>query len=202
MGAVTDLPPTRSGTSFVVAGIVFLAVLLAVLIVVTPRLQDNLGLNEGLELPPPDAPVEVPLTLDGARVGVAVWDAEGVCAEVTDDLGTTFRTCARPDPLRPIWAIDAPDEADPAYVILATPPAVTSVGGRTTAGESLDALVQARELPAAWALIPLPDGAVVEEVVAFGTGGTDLGNVECGGEDAPTGGPERLAGGCVVPQQD
>lgn len=195
--------PTRSGTTFVVGAGVFLVIFAVFVLVISPRLQDNLGLNAGVQtFPTPSAPVEVPLTLDGREVGRAVWDAEGVCAEVTDDTGTTYRTCAEPDPLRPIWAIDAPDEASPGYAIVATPPVVANVAGRTTDGESLDALTQARELPAAWALVPLPDGAAVEELVAFNTENSDLGNVLCGGEDAPTDGPDRLAGGCVVPQQD
>ena len=194
---------TRSGTSFVVATGVFVVVFVVFLLVVSPRLQDNLGLNSGSQsFPDPDAPVEVPLTMDGETVGTAVWDAEGVCAEVTDATGTTYRTCATPDPLRPIWAIDAPDEADPGYVIVGTPPEVMEVRGLTTAGEPLAALTQARELKAAWAIIPLPPGAAVEELVAFNTSGAELGNVECGGEDAPQGGADRLSGGCIVPQQD
>lgn len=194
---------TRSGTSFVVAAGVFAAVFVVVLLVITPRLQDNLGLNSsGQSFEVPDAPVEAALTLDGVEVGRAVWDAAGVCAEVTDTSGTTYQTCAVPDPLRPFWAIDAPDSADPAYVIVATPPEVVDVRGRTTDGEPLTALTQARELQAAWALIPLPPGATLDQLVAFDADSSDLGDVVCGGEDAPTGGPDRLAGGCIVPQQD
>lgn len=196
-------PPRRSGTFFVVASGVFLLTFLVFLLVVSPRLQDGLGLNDGLGFdPPPDGPVVAPLTLDGVEVGQAVYDSDGVCAEITDSNGTIFRTCATPDPLRPIWAIDAPDEADPAYVIVASPPQAASVGGTTTTGEGLNGLTQARELPAAWTLLPLPDGAVVSELIVFNTGSSDLGDALCGVEDAPTGGPDRLAGGCLVPQQD
>lgn len=198
-----DSTPYRSGRGFVIGTGVFLAVFLVFILFVSPRLQDDLGLNDGLSFDAPtDGPVEVPLTLDGVEIGRAVWDADGVCAEVTDSTGTTFRTCATPDPLRPVWAIDAPDESDPAYVIVATPPEAASVAGLTTAGEGLNALTEARELPAAWAVIPLPEGAVVSELVAYNVESSDLGNVQCGVEEAPTDGPDRLAGGCLVPQQD
>ncbi len=212
MGTVSDSPdstgfpgldttPPRSGKIFVIGTAVFLVLFLAFILTVGRSFQDAAGLNDrGFDAPA--APVQAALTLDGVRVGTATWDAEGVCAEVEDPSGTTFRTCAVPDPLRPIWAIDAPDDADPAYVLVATPPAVVSIAGLTTAGEGLNALTQARELPAAWALIPLPDGAVVDELVAYNTESSDMGNVLCGVEDAPTGGPDRLAGGCLVPRQD
>ncbi len=186
-----------------VAAGAFLLVFLVVILTISPRLQDDLGLNAGLGFdPPPDGPVTSPLLLAGAEVGQATWSRDGVCAEVTDSEGSIYRTCATPDPLRPIWGIDAPDDADPAYVIVASPPEVATVGGTTTTGEGLNGLTQARELPAAWTLIPLPENAVVSEVIAFDTGGSDLGNALCGDEEAPTGGPDRLQGGCLVPQQD
>jgi hypothetical protein len=197
-----DSVRTRSGTSFVVAAVVVVVVVAVFILQVSPRLQEDLGLTGVQAFPVPDEPREVPLTLDGREVGVAVHDASGVCAEVTDRAGTTFRTCAEPDPLRPFWAIDAPDEADPAYVIVAGPPDVASVTGTTAAGEALDGLTQARELPAAWTLIPLPDGAVVDRLLALDVDGRELGDLSCGVEDAPTGGPERLAGGCLIPLQD
>lgn len=214
MGHVTDADPTlepdlvddgprRSGTTFVIATGVFLVVFLILILVVGPRLQDQMGLSEGArDFEAPPAPVTATLTLDGAQVGVATWNAEGVCAEVTDRTGTTFRTCATPDPLRPIWAIDAPDEADPPYVIVASPPAVASLAGRTADGEALNGLTQARELPAAWTLIPLPDGAQVSTLVAFNSENSEMGDVVCGTEESSTDGPERLVGGCYVERQD
>ncbi len=194
--------PQRSGKVFVIGTGVFLAVLLILILTVGRSAQDNLGLNDGLGFDVPTSPVSVPLTLDGVEVGMATWDAEGICAEVTDRTGTTFRTCATPDPLRPIWALDAPDEADPGYVLVATPPEAASVAGITTAGEGLNALVQARELRAAWALVPLPEGAVLSELVIYNTESSDLGNALCGVEDAPTNGSDRLDGGCLIPEQD
>lgn len=194
--------PERSGRAFVVISITFLAAFLIVLLFFSPVLQDRLGLNGDLPFPVPDAPVEVPLSLGGETVGVAIWDDAGVCAEVTDSAGTTFRTCASPDPLRPFWAIDAPDGSAEGYLLVATPPSVIDVAGTTTDGESLAGLTQARELPAAWAVIPLPDGAVVDELTAFSTGNTDVGNALCGAPEAPTDGSDRLNGGCLVPQQD
>ncbi len=194
--------PERSGKVFVIGTGVFLAVFLVLILTVGRSAQDNLGLNVGRSFDAPPAPVSVPLTLDGVEVGVATWDAEGICAEVTDRTGTTFRTCATPDPLRPIWALDAPDEADPGYILVATPQEGVSVAGITTAGEGLNALVQARELPAAWALVPLPEGATLYELVVYNTESSDLGNALCGVEDAPTDGSDRLNGGCLVPEQD
>lgn len=186
-----------------IATFVFLVVFLVLVLVVSPRLQDRMGLTaDGRAFPPPSTAVEVPLTLDGIEVGVATYDAAGVCAEITDGIGTTFRTCATPDPLRPIWAVDAPDEADPGYLIVATPPEIASVAGTTTDGEGLDGLTQARELPAAWTLIPLQPGAAVRQLVAQNTEGSDVGTAECGSDEAPTDGPERLSGGCFVERQD
>lgn len=194
--------PERSGRTFVIISVVFLALFLGFLLLVSPVLQDRLGLSGDRGFPVPDAPVEVPLTLGGQEVGVAIWDDAGVCAEITDSAGTTFRTCAVPDPLRPIWAIDAPDEAADGYLLVATPPAVIDVAGSTTDGETLAGLTQARELPAAWALIPLPDGAVVDQLTAFNSSNSDVGGAQCGVPEAPTGGSDRLNGGCVVPQED
>lgn len=195
-----DASPARSGKVFVIGTAVFLTVFLILILTLGRNFQDAAGLNaRGFDVP--TAPVTAVLTLDGVEVGTATWDAEGVCAEITDATGTTFRTCAVPDPLRPIWAIDAPDDADPGYILVATP-AVASIGGLTTAGEGLNALTQGRELPAAWAVIPLPPGAVVAELVAYNTESSDLGNALCGDEEAPTDGPARLGGGCLVPQQD
>lgn len=212
MEAVSDTSPTpdpatnkgtRSGTTFVIATGVFLVVFLVLILVVSPRLQDRLGLRPGAQpFETPGESVQVELTLEGRAVGTATWDAEGVCAEVTDETGTTFRTCATPDSLRPIWAIDAPDDADPAYVIVASPPEVSRIVGVTTDGEGLDGLTQSRELPAAWTLIRLQPGAAVRELVAFNTEDADLGNAECGVEDAPSDGPDRLSGGCIVERQD
>ena len=196
-------PPRRSGTFFVIASGAFLLIFLVFILVVSPRLQDSLGLNEGLGFDAPAAgPVVVPLLLDGVEVGQAVWDADGVCAEITDSNGSTFRTCATPDPLRPIWAIDAPDEADPAYLLVASPQAASSITGVTTAGDSLNGLTQARELPAAWTLMALPDDGVVSELIVLNTESSDLGDALCGDPEAPVGGPDRLAGGCLIPQQD
>lgn len=210
MGRVSDLPspaadqPTRSGSSFVLWTGVFLVLFLVFILVVSPRLQDQLGMTEGTrDLPTPSGdPVVVALTLDGREVGTATWDAEGVCAEITDDAGQTFRTCARPESLRPIWAIDAPDDADPGYVIVASPQEVASVGGLTAAGDPINGLTQARELPAGWTLIPLEEGESVARLVAFDVEGDELGDALCGTEDAPTDGPDRLSGGCEVPRQD
>lgn len=197
-----SIAPARSGKAFVIGTGVFLVLFLGFLLFVSPVLQDRLGLSGSREFPVPDAPVSVPLTLGGQEVGVAVWDDAGVCAEITDSAGTTFRTCADPDPLRPIWAIDAPDEAADGYLLVATPPAVIDVAGSTTDGETLAGLTQARELPAAWALIPLPDGAVVDELKAFNSSNSDVGGAQCGVPDAPTDGSDRLNGGCLVPQED
>ncbi len=201
-GRRSDDIRTTSGRTFVVMSMVFLLVLLVVLLVVSPRLQDQLGMGGSRGFSAPENPVEVTLELGGEVVGVAVWDAGGVCAEVEDGTGTTYRTCAEPDPLKPIWAIDAPDDADPGYLLVATPPDVVNIEGRTTAGETFGMLTQARELPAAWAIVPLPDGAVVDTMTAFGVTNSDLGNAECGVDTGATGGAERLGGGCVVPQQD
>ena len=96
----------------------------------------------------------------------------------------------------------APDEAEPGYLLVATPPDVVNIEGRTTAGETFGALTQARELPAAWAIVPLPDGAVVDTIVAFGVTNSDLGDAQCGVEDGGSSTSVRLGGGCVVPQQD
>lgn len=203
MGGVSIGSRPRSGTFFVLATGVFLVIFAVFLWVVSPRLQAQLGLNEGeIGFDPPPTPTQVPLRLDDRQVGAATWDASGVCAEITDDTGTVYRTCARPDPLKPIWAIDAPDQADPPYVIVATHPAAATITGSTIDGEGLDGLTQARELPAAWALIPLPEGAVVQRIVARDVEGGELGDAECGVDEAPTDGPERLAGGCLVPRQD
>lgn len=191
----------------VVVSLAFLVVLGVVLLVVSPRLQANLGLNEPRPFPTPAEPVTTTLQAPDGLVATATWDAEGVCAEVTDASDTTFRTCADPDSLRPIWAIDAPDAADPAYLLVGTPPDVASIEGTTTDGEVLAALTQ-RELPAAWAIVPLPRGAVVERLVALDLQGSDLGDAECGtplaGEDRAevAAGPDRLGGGCTVPRQD
>lgn len=198
-----DDAPSHSGTRFVIGVGIVLVLLLAVLLVISPRLQNRLGLTgDPRTFPTPEEVVEVPLTLQGREVGVAIHDARGVCAEITDSADETFRTCAVPDPLRPIWAIDAPETADPPYVIVAGPPAVASVAGITTDGRSLSGLTQARELPAAWTLIPLPPGAAVSELVAYNAENSDLGNAECDTEEAPTDGSERLAGGCIIPRQD
>ncbi len=193
---------TTSGRTFVVVSMVFLLVLLVVLLVVSPRLQDQLGMGGTRGFSAPENPVEVTLELNGEAVGTAIWDAGGICAEIMDATGTTYRTCAEPDPLKPIWAIDAPDEAEPGYLLVATPPDVVNIEGRTTAGETFGALTQARELPAAWAIVPLPDGAVVDTIVAFGVTNSDLGDAQCGVEDGGSSTSVRLGGGCVVPQQD
>jgi hypothetical protein len=87
-------------------------------------------------------------------------------------------------------------------VLVAGPRQVASIRGLTTAGDSLDGLAQARELPAAWTIIPLDEGEAVAELVAYDTGGGEMGDAQCGTDDAPTDGPERLAGGCIVPRQD
>lgn len=193
----------RDGRVFVVASALFLVLLAAFLLVVSPRLQDGLGLNGPLPFDEPPSTQVVALGTAGAPLEAsATWDADGVCAEVVDQTGTAFRTCAVPDPLRPIWAIDAPEEASAPYLLIATPPEVASVEGRLTSGETFAALVEARELPAAWALIPLPEGGVVEDIVALGTNGDDVGGAQCGVEDAPTGGSALLQGGCLVPQED
>jgi hypothetical protein len=143
------------------------------------------------------------LELDGEQIGLAVWDAEGVCAEITDRGGSTFRTCAIPDPLKPIWAIDAPDEADPAYVLVAGPPLATEMRVVTTDGQTIPGATQGgTDLPAGWAVIPLPDDAVVAEIVAVNAESSDLGNAVCDDHDAPTDGPDRMQGGCFVPRQD
>lgn len=212
MGAVTNVPDSRpapsrsrmrSGTFFVIASGVLLLLFAVFLWVVSPRLQDQLGLNEGVVgFDPPPAPVQVPLTLNGEEVGVAEWDAEGVCAEITDSTGTIFRTCARPDSLKPIWAIDAPDQADPPYLLVATPRDAASMTAVTQDGETLEGLTQARELEAAWVVLPLTEGAVVDRIVVYNIEGADLGEAECGVPDAPTDGPAHLAGGCFVPRQD
>ncbi|HUG84776.1 MAG TPA: hypothetical protein VMM13_09440 [Euzebya sp.] len=192
----------RSGTAFVIATGVFLVVFLVFLVVVSPRLQNQLGLTgDARAIAPPAETTEVPLTLDGREVGVAIWDAQGVCAEIHDASGTIARTCAQPDPLRPIWALDAPDEADPPYVIVGGPPAVASVAGITTDGQSLSGLTQARELPVAWTLISLPPGAAVAELIAYNSENADLGNADCSLEVGAEG-PQRLNGGCVIPRQD
>ncbi|MGI9015872.1 MAG: hypothetical protein ACR2HR_02005 [Euzebya sp.] len=201
-----DAPPSsnRSGTFFVMVSAAFLVTFLLFILFVSPRLQDRLGLNEGVvPFPSPPATVVVPLELDDMQVGVAVWDQEGVCAEITDQSGTTFRTCAVPDPLRAIWAIDAPDEAEPAYLLVATPPEATTVRGTSRDGETFEASTQTGEdLPAAWALMRLPAGAVVSEIHAFNAEQADLGGAMCGVEDAPTDGSRRLQGGCLVPRED
>ncbi len=201
--AARATPRMRSGTFFVIVSGVFLLLFAVFLWVVSPRLQDQLGLNEGVVgFDPPSAPVQVPLTLDGDQVGVAEWNAEGVCAEMTDSTGTIFRTCAEPDPLKPIWAIDAPDQANPPYLLVATAKEAASVAGTTQDGEGLNGLTQARELPAAWAIIPLSEGSVVARLIAQNNEGADMGEAVCGVEDAPTDGPARLAGGCLVPRED
>jgi len=197
-----DEPRGRDGRWFVAISMGFLVLFVLFLVFVSPRLQDSLGLNQPLPFNQPDATTTVPLLLGEVEVGEVVWDASGVCAEVTDPGGAVFRTCAVPDPLRPIWAIDAPDEATDPFLLVATPPDVASIEGRTTDGETFAALTQVRELPAAWAIVPLPEGAVVDEMTAFNVEASDVGGAQCGVEDAPTGGPERLAGGCLVPQED
>jgi hypothetical protein len=219
MGGVTDLPPSdpadvpvrdpnpiaepRSGSTFVVLTGVFLALFLVAILVVGPQLQDRMGLSEGARtFEPPAEVMTVPLEMGDGVSGVATWDADGVCAEVTDAEGTTYRTCAEPDPLRPIWAIDAPDDAVPGYVLVASPPEIANIGGVTTDGESLSGLTQARELPAAWTLIPLEDGAAVRLLVAYNTSSSDVGNAVCGTEESPGGGSERLSGGCFIERQD
>lgn len=198
---VTPEREGRDGRWFVGISLAFLGLFLAFLLFISPRLQDSLGLNGPRPFPEPPEPTDVELVA-GAVGGVAVWDDGGVCAEVEGADGQVFRTCAVPDPLRPIWAIDAPDDADPAFLLVATPPDVASIEGRTTDGEVFSAMTQARELPAAWALVPLPEGAVVDTMTAFNVEGSDLGGAECGVEDAPTGGPDRLQGGCLVPEED
>ncbi|CAN5513312.1 hypothetical protein BH23ACT9_BH23ACT9_13210 [soil metagenome] len=201
----------NSGRNFVIGTGVVAALFLLFLLVVSPRLQDQLGLTEGARtFPAPDAVVEMPLTLDGQAVGTAVWDATGVCAEITDATGTSFRTCAVPDPLRPIWAIDAPDEADPGFLIVGGPPEVAKVAVVTTDGERLTAEAQVRDMPASWTLIPLPAGSAVRDLIAFNEENSDLGNAECAPTGAvgqyvdalPSDGPDRLSGGCMVPRQD
>ncbi|WP_370323743.1 hypothetical protein [Euzebya sp.] len=195
--------PSRNGTFFVVASGVFLVTFLVFILVVSPRLQDQLGLTEGaVDFPTPSVRTEVPLTAEGDEVGKAIWDAGGVCAEVIDSAGSIFRTCAEPDVLRGIWGIDAPDEATPAYVIVAAPPEAATVTITTTDGDEVEVATQARDLPAAWAIAPLPTGAVVAEVATFDDDGADMSVGECGVEDAPEGGPRRLAGGCLVPRED
>lgn len=192
----------RSGTTFVLIALAGMAALLAFLLLVSPRLQARMGLGEdAVGFTPPSAPVSAPLTLDGDRVGEARWDDAGVCAEVTVGPEGTYRVCARPDPLRPIWAIDAPDEAAVPFLLLAVPPDVGTVSGTTTDGEIFTGVAQT-DLPARWILIPLPEGAVVDRIEVTGTDTDDLGTARCGAIEAPPGGPDRLGGGCLLPSED
>ena len=193
-------PRTTSGTSFVLAAGLFVLIFVSFTLVVSPRLQRQLGLSDARGFDAPPSTQTVPLTLDGEVVGEAIWDAEGICAEIT--AGGTYRVCADPGPLRPVWAIDAPDDADPAYVVVATPAEGVEVRGTTDAGDVLEAEVQARDLEAGWALIPLPEGSAVSELVVYDGDDSDLGDVVCGTEESETGGSSRLQGGCYVEEQD
>lgn len=203
-----DVPEgTRSGTMLVVIGLTICAGFVVFLVFISPTLQSRMGLgDDAVGFPVPDAPRSEALLLGDEVVGEATWDASGVCAEISpagrDAAGETFRLCADPEPLEPVWALDAPDEADPGYLLLAVAPDVGSIRGTTTDGEPLEGTTQT-SLPAGWIVVALPDGAVVDRFDVFAAlDDDDLGTVDCTAADAPTDGPDRLAGGCLIPSEE
>ncbi len=189
---------TRSGKAFVLGALALMAALVAVLVLVSPNLQNRMGIGpDPVGFPTPDEPVTQLLAGEDGWEAAATWDGAGACVVVTDTSGADFRTCADPDPLRPIWALDAPD-ADGPLLVVATTPQAAAVEVTTVGGARLDVTLQGTDpLPARFGVLRLPDAAdPVDEVLVTGAAGEELVVASCG-LDAD--GPDLLGGGCEIP---
>lgn len=189
----------RSGRAFVVTAVVMATAFVAFLLLVTPALQDQLGIGpDGVPLATPGTPVRLPLAGGATWEGTVVWDASGLCAEVRA-AGTTTRSCASADPLRPLWGIQ-PVAADPPLVVVAAAPDVASVEVETVDGQRLSAQVQGPDegLPGGFAVLAVPAGAQVAALLALDAAGGELVRAPCGTGGS---GAALLGGGCTVPAE-
>ena len=111
-----------SGHVVAVTAVLFIVGWLAFLLLASPRLQDQLGIGPSRPaFDPPPSPVAVDIA-EGPGPGeaweaTARWDPGGACADLVFASGPRTRTCAVPDPLQPIWAVEVPDGPVPVLVL-------------------------------------------------------------------------------------
>lgn len=189
-----------SGHVVAVTAVLFIVGWLAFLLLASPRLQDQLGIGPSRPaFDPPPSPVAVDIA-EGPGPGeaweaTARWDPGGACADLVFASGPRTRTCAVPDPLQPIWAVEVPDGPVP-VLVLATAQEVAVVEIRLVGGDILEREPVGVEegLPAGFAAVELPAGGRVEEIGALAASGAELAVATCGGDAG-----DPLGGGCAVP---
>ena len=197
MGDVDTTAERRTGISGRLVVTCFLlasALWVTFLLVGAPRVRDGLGIP-GVALPTPSGPVEVVLEETDDYVATGRWDELGACLRLDFANGDVTRTCAAAEALRPLWGVDVPDGPIP-LVVVATAPDVERITARLAAGTNVvvPTLGGSADLPAAFAIIPLPEGATIHELIAS-AGGNDLVTADCrNGID-----PALPNGGCAVP---
>lgn len=181
----------------------FLALWLLFLVFGSPLLRDRMGIgHEEPTFPAPATPetVAIPAATAGGApyTGEARWDAEGVCLVLQFEGAPRTRSCAIADPLQPIWGIDLPQAPDGAHpLVVATAPDVVEVVASLERDDGdVRATPAGRELPAAFAVLDLPRGGVVDRITAYDGDGRELAVALCGRADGGVTGP--LGGGCSI----